>query len=108
LDNAVLTQSYICANLDGASIRGANAAYARLNQCSMREADLSGVNAFEASMVKVDFTDAKLSGVTPPFFVSRCPGLQRAIAGQADDSGTLLPFVEEFEGLCRSFKKGST
>jgi len=109
LNNAVLTQSYIAADLEGASLRGAIAAYARLNQCSLQNADLSGVNAFEASMVKVDVTGATLIGLGPPIFVSRCPGLSESLSEIDDHSSRELGlFVEGMENLRNGGRKGST
>lgn len=109
LVGAVLTQSYIAAELDHASLRGAIAVYARLNQCSMKNADLSGVNVFQASMVKVDFTGASLAGVAGPIFVSRCPGLREALQSSNESScGELSVFVGDMEKLLNMAKPGST
>jgi len=109
LNRAVLTQSYIAADLEGANLRGAIAAYARLNQCSMQNADLSGINAFEASMVKVDVTGATLAGLGPPIFISRCPGLSESLKDRDDHSSRELGlFVEGMENLRNGGRKGST
>lgn len=79
LNGANLVQAYIAADCSHGDWRGAKCAYARLNQATFRRADLSGAGLYEASLVKTNFTDARLVGVQPPFFADRCAGLEAAL-----------------------------
>jgi len=85
LQGANLVQSHIAADLSGANLVAAHAAYARLNQSVLCGADLRGISLFDASLVKTDFSGARLSVLRPPFFADRCPGLEDALA-VADDT----------------------
>jgi uncharacterized protein YjbI with pentapeptide repeats len=76
---AVLVQAYITADLRGADMRNARGAYARLNQTVLVDADLTGAQLYEASMVKCDLRGASLRGVAPPVLADRCPGLYEAL-----------------------------
>jgi uncharacterized protein YjbI with pentapeptide repeats len=79
LNGANLVQAYIAADCTGGDWRGAKCAYARLNQAMFRRTDLSGAGLYEASLVKTNFTDARLVGVQAPFFADRCAGLEAAL-----------------------------
>ena len=92
LQGANLVQSHIAADLSGANLVGVHAAYARLNQSVLRDADLRGISLFDASLVKTDFSRARLSELRPPFFADRCPGLKEAVA-VADDT-TAAEFLD--------------
>jgi uncharacterized protein YjbI with pentapeptide repeats len=83
LRDANLVQSHIAADLSDAKLVGAHAAYARLNQSILCGADLRGISLFDASLVKTDFSGARLSVLRPPFFADRCPGLEDALAHDA-------------------------
>ena len=110
LTDSVLVQAYITADLSRTSLRGAHCAYARLNQCVMREADLSGVNLYEASLVKVDCSDTRFTTIEPPIFAHRSPGLIEAIES-AWDSGngeSMAGFLRNLEALLNSGSRGST
>ena len=110
LRDAILVQAYITADLREANLRGANCTYARLNQCNMRAADLSGVSIYEASLVKTDFTDARLVGIEPPFFADRCPGLLAALEASAapEALARVVSFLSRLEQLLRDSPKEST
>jgi uncharacterized protein YjbI with pentapeptide repeats len=88
LCGANLVQSHIAADLSGANLVGVHAAYARLNQSVLHDADLRGISLFDASLVKTDFSGARLSVLHPPFFADRCPGLIDALA-VADDTAAI-------------------
>jgi uncharacterized protein YjbI with pentapeptide repeats len=74
---ANLVQAYVAASARGVKLSSV-AAYARFNQSDLSQADLSGANLFQASLVKTKLEGANLSGVTPPVFLDRCPGIARA------------------------------
>jgi uncharacterized protein YjbI with pentapeptide repeats len=106
---ANLVQSYIAADLSDVDLRNAQCAYGRFNQSDLSRADLRGTHLYEASLVKTTFTDASLSGLQPPFFADRCPGLNDAIAALPRDEGLELDrFVTELGQLLTSVGKGST
>jgi uncharacterized protein YjbI with pentapeptide repeats len=110
LDAANLIQSYLAADLSGADLRNAQGAYARLNQCCLSQADLSGVNIFQASLVKTDFTGATIRELDPPFFVDRCKGLLEALeqGPQTSRIVSLGHFVRQLQLLLATVNKGST
>jgi uncharacterized protein YjbI with pentapeptide repeats len=87
LEGANLVQSHIAADLSGANLVAVHAAYARLNQSVLRNADLRGISLFDASLVKTDFSGARLSVLRPPFFADRCAGLKEALAVAHDTAG---------------------
>jgi uncharacterized protein YjbI with pentapeptide repeats len=89
LQEANLVQCHIAADLTEANLAGAHAAYARLNQSILCDADLRGISLFDASLVKTDFSGARLSVLRPPFFVDRCAGLKEALADDASASAFL-------------------
>lgn len=84
LQGANLVQSHIAADLSRANLVAVHAAYARLNQSVLRDADLRGISLFDASLVKTDFSGARLSVLRPPFFADRCAGLKEAVAVAED------------------------
>lgn len=103
---AVLVQAYIAADLTSASLCNARCAYARFNQSSFRNADLAGAGFYEASMVKTDFSGARMTHVSPPFFADRCPGLEEALT--RDGCTETLDFVSHLRLAMRIGAKGST
>ncbi len=108
LENANLVQAYVAADLRSANLRSANLTYARLNQSVLEGADLSGVALYEASLVKVDFTESRLRGVRAPFFADRCRGMKEALESTEHDAATRR-FVGDLERLLVDLtKKGST
>lgn len=106
LQGANLVQAYVAADLSSANLRGANCVYGRLNQAVLRNADLSGVNFYQASLIKTDFTGAKAIGLKPPFFADRCPGLRDAVDGGHD--GDLSQYLEDLQQLLRKVGASST
>ena len=80
LTSAVLVQAYVTADLTGADLANVRGAYSRFNQSIMTRANLSGAQLFEASLIKTDFRDARLVGISPPLLADRCAGLQEALA----------------------------
>lgn len=106
LQGANLVQSHIAADLSGANLVGAHAAYARLNQSILRGADLRGISLFDASLVKTDFSEARLSVLCPPFFADRCTGLGDALA-VADDA-TAIAFLAQLRTAMSAGVSGST
>jgi uncharacterized protein YjbI with pentapeptide repeats len=107
LCNANLVQAYVCADLDGASLIGAHLVYARLNQSFFRGANLNGVNAYAASCIKVDFTDATLFAVSPPLFADRCIGLEEAVM-QDPASQPMLDYLRALRHVTKSVPGSST
>jgi uncharacterized protein YjbI with pentapeptide repeats len=101
LQEAILVQAYITADLQNANLRGARCTYARLNNCNMRGSDLSGIDIFEASLIKTDLTDAKILSLKPPFFADRCPGLPIAPTIEASEStsSSLAIFLSSLQKL---------
>jgi uncharacterized protein YjbI with pentapeptide repeats len=89
LREANLVQSHIAADLSDSRLAGAHAAYARLNQSILCGADLRGISLYDASLVKTDFSGARLSVLRPPFFADRCPGLTEALADDESASAFL-------------------
>jgi uncharacterized protein YjbI with pentapeptide repeats len=83
-----------------------HAAYARLNQSILRDADLRGISLYDASLVKTDFSDARLSALRPPFFADRCAGLIDALA-VADDA-TAIEFLAQLGTAMGHGASGST
>lgn len=110
LAGAVLVQSYIAADLSGADLSGARCAYARLNQCILRGADLSGVALYEASMVKTDCTDVHFTTLKPPVFADRAAGLIEALeaARTGEASEDMVAFLHKLDALLRGPGRGST
>jgi hypothetical protein len=106
LCGANLVQSHIAADLSGSSLVGVHAAYARLNQSVLCQADLRGISLFDASLVKTDFTGARLSGLRPPFFADRCVGLLDALA-VAEDAAAIA-FLAELGAVMRHGVGSST
>lgn len=100
--NAVLVQAYVVGDLSGGSLRGARAAYSRLNQCLLRNVDLTGASLFQSSMVKSDLTGAKLDGVAPPFFPDRCRGLEDSAPQE------LRSYVTAFSDVLSRYSHKST
>jgi uncharacterized protein YjbI with pentapeptide repeats len=88
LQDANLVQSHIAADLSDANLARAHAAYARLNQSILCDADLRGISLFDASLVKTDFSGARFSVLRPPFFADRCAGLNEALAAADDMSAS--------------------
>jgi hypothetical protein len=97
----------LCANGLWPSPTGVHAAYARLNQWLLVGASFVGVNLYEASLVKTDFTGVRLAQFDPLVFVDRGPGLMDAV--ESDDESTAgAEFVEDFGKLLRSCGGPST
>ena len=88
LRDANLVQAHIAADLSDANLAGAHAAYARLNQSILCDADLRGISLFDASLVKTDFSNARFSVLRPPFFADRCKGLNKALDAAGDASAS--------------------
>lgn len=105
LQNANLVQAYVAADMTCANLRGANLVYSRVNQSSFSHTDLGGVNLYEASAVKVDFTGAKLPNVSGPFFADRCSGLVDALGAP---EGKLNAFVSQLQALLKDAGGSST
>ncbi|WP_342709767.1 pentapeptide repeat-containing protein [Bradyrhizobium sp. B124] len=106
LEGANLVQSYIAAGMTGSNLEAARIAYVRMNQSSLRNANLSGISPFQASFVKVDFSGAKITTFEPPFFADRCPGLQTAL--KDDQPREPSSYLAEFSSLMRHGREGST
>jgi uncharacterized protein YjbI with pentapeptide repeats len=106
LSGANLVQSHIAADLSDAKLVGVHAAYARLNQSVLCGADLRGISLFDASLVKTDFSGARLSVLRPPFYADRCSGLLDAVAA-ADDTAAMA-FLTELDVALRRGVSGST
>lgn len=104
---AVLVQSYIAADLSGADLRGARLAYARLNQSTFVNARLDGAELFQSSLIKCDMTGARLESVAPPFFASRCTGLESALSTMAHGDESRI-FQSRMDDLLSSVARGST
>jgi uncharacterized protein YjbI with pentapeptide repeats len=88
LEDANLVQAHIAADLSYAKLAGAHAAYARLNQSILCNADLRGISLYDASLVKTDFSNARFSVLCPPFFADRCKGLKEALDAAGDASAS--------------------
>lgn len=99
--HAVLVQAYVVGDLTGGSLRGVRAAYSRLNQCTFRDADITGASLFLSSIVKSDFTGAKLNGVAPPFFLDRCHGL-------SDAPQKIQAYANSFSSFMSEYRRKST
>ncbi|MCC8970066.1 pentapeptide repeat-containing protein [Bradyrhizobium brasilense] len=106
LEGANLVQAYLAAGMTGSNLETARVAYIRMNQSSLRDANLSGISPFQASFVKVDFSGAKITTFEPPFFADRCPGLQAALQGDQPCEPT--DYLAEFSSLMRRGREGST
>ncbi|KRP93756.1 hypothetical protein AOQ72_20880 [Bradyrhizobium yuanmingense] len=106
LEGSNLVQAYLAAGMTRANLEATRAAYVRMNQSSLREANLSGMSSFQASFVKVDFSGAKITTFEPPFFADRCPGLQAALKG--DQLREPSSYLTEFSSLIRRGREGST
>jgi uncharacterized protein YjbI with pentapeptide repeats len=108
--DANLVQAYIAADLTRASMRNSKCAYARFNQSSFVDADLLGIALYQASLVKVDFTRARLGAVEPPFFVDRCVGLREALTAlpSSEARESVLAYLDSMERILDLGRKGST
>ncbi|MBP1290357.1 MULTISPECIES: pentapeptide repeat-containing protein [Bradyrhizobium] len=99
-------QAYLAAGMTGSNLEAARLAYIRMNQSSLRDANLSGISPFQASFVKVDFSGATITTFEPPFFADRCPGLQAALKdGPPREPET---YLAELSSLMRRGRAGST
>lgn len=111
LESAVLAQAYVSADLREANLRNANGVYARFNQSDLTGADLAGLNAYQASMVKTLLANASLQGISPPIFIDRCPGLSESLAAVREedrDVESLGQFVEALSDLLKAAHGSST
>ncbi|WP_271540682.1 pentapeptide repeat-containing protein [Bradyrhizobium sp. CCBAU 45321] len=63
LEGSNLVQAYLAAGMTDSNLEATRAAYVRMNQSSLRDANLSGISPFQASFVKVDFLGAKITTV---------------------------------------------
>jgi uncharacterized protein YjbI with pentapeptide repeats len=106
LRGANLVQAYIAADLSGANLVGVHAAYARLNQSVLQDADLRGISFSGASLVKTDFSGAHFSMLRPSFFADRCPGLVDALAIAEDE--TAIAFLAQLNVALDRNGRGST
>ncbi|MHC2432809.1 pentapeptide repeat-containing protein [Bradyrhizobium sp. USDA 4451] len=106
LEGANLVQAYLAAGLTNSNLEAARVAYIRMNQSSLRDANLSGISPFQASFVKVDFSGAKITTFEPPFFADRCPGLQTGLKG--DQLRESSSYLANFSSLIRRDREGST
>ncbi|HET6582389.1 MAG TPA: pentapeptide repeat-containing protein [Nannocystaceae bacterium] len=107
LSGAVLVQAYLAADLEGARLPGASAAYARLNQSRFDDADMRGVSLFEASMVKCGFEGTQMQGVAAPWFSDRCTGLADALR-RCDAGDPAVGFEAALRDLLARQRRGST
>ncbi|UWU68077.1 MULTISPECIES: pentapeptide repeat-containing protein [Bradyrhizobium] len=107
-EGANLVQSYIAAGMTGSNLEAARTAYVRMNQSSLRKANLSGVTPFQASFVKTDFSDAEITTFEPPFFADRCPGLQAALEGVEDRKYKPSEYLADFSSLMSRGREGSS
>ncbi|WP_082907696.1 pentapeptide repeat-containing protein [Bradyrhizobium neotropicale] len=107
-EGANLVQSYIAAGMAGSSLEAARTAYARMNQSSLRKANLSGISPFQASFVKADFSDATITTFEPPFFADRCPGLGTALKHLKDPHSATSRYLTDFSLLMGRGRNGST
>lgn len=106
LEGSNLVQAYLAAGMTGSNLEAARLAYIRMNQSSLRDANLSGISPFQASFVKVDFAGATITTFEPPFFADRCPGLQTALKdGPPREPET---YLAELSSLMRRGRAGST
>ncbi|MGY3238074.1 hypothetical protein ACVWZ4_001268 [Bradyrhizobium sp. USDA 4472] len=106
LEGSNLVQAYLAAGMAKSNLEATRAAYVRMNQSSLRGANLSGMSPFQASFVKADFSDAKITTFEPPFFADRCPGLQAALKGQERREPS--SYFAELSSLIRRGREGST
>ncbi|MDA9391573.1 hypothetical protein WN73_13165 [Bradyrhizobium sp. CCBAU 45394] len=106
LEGSNLVQAYLAAGIADSNLEAARVAYVRMNQSSLRDANLSGISPFQASFVKVDFSGAKITTFEPPFFADRCPGLQAAL--NSDQPREPSSYLDEFSSLIRRGREGST
>jgi len=53
LEGSNLVQAYLAAGMTDSNLEATRAAYVRMNQLSLRDANLSGISPFQASFVKV-------------------------------------------------------
>lgn len=107
-EGANLVQSYIAAGMTGSNLEAARTAYVRMNQSSLRKANLSGVTPFQASFVKTDFSEAEITTFEPPFFADRCPGLEAALEGVEDQKCKPSEYLADFSSLMRRGREGSS
>lgn len=109
LQNTVLVQAYLAANLCEADLTGAAAAYSRFSQSCLDGAILDGAGMHESTWVKASFVGASLANVKPPVFADRCAGLLEAAektGGEtADEFSSYLRGLSELLGKAR---RGST
>ncbi|WP_321175595.1 pentapeptide repeat-containing protein [Bradyrhizobium japonicum] len=101
-----LVQAYLAADMTESNLEATRAAYVRMNQSSLRDANLSGISPFQASFVKVDFSGAKITTFEPPFFADRCRGLQVALEGRQPREPS--SYLAEFSSVIRRGREGST
>ncbi|UWU76064.1 pentapeptide repeat-containing protein [Bradyrhizobium huanghuaihaiense] len=106
LEGSNLVQAYLAAGMTDANLQATRVAYVRMNQSSLRDANLSGISPFQASFVKVDFSGAKITTFEPPFFADRCPGLQTAL--KVDQPREPSSYLAELSSLIRRGREGST
>ncbi|MEY9104738.1 MULTISPECIES: pentapeptide repeat-containing protein [Bradyrhizobium] len=106
LEGSNLVQAYLAAGMTDSNLEATRAAYVRMNQSSLRDANLSGISPFQASFVKVDFSGAKITTFEPPFFADRCRGLQVALEG--DQLSESSNYLAELSSLMRRGREGST
>ncbi|MCA1516237.1 pentapeptide repeat-containing protein [Bradyrhizobium sp. NBAIM01] len=106
LEGSNLVQAYLAAGMSDSNLEATRVAYVRMNQSSLRNANLSGISPFQASFVKVDLSGARISTFEPPFFADRCPGLQTALKG--DQPRGPASYLAEFSSLMRRGREGST
>ncbi|MEU6190255.1 FAD-dependent oxidoreductase [Nocardia sp. NPDC047038] len=109
MQNAVLVQAYVAADLSDADLTNVNAAYSRFSQSCLERAILDGANMFQSAWVKASFTDASLAGIRPPVFSDRCRGLLAAVEKTAGSSrDEMVGFLESFSETLATARKGST
>ncbi|MBH5371119.1 pentapeptide repeat-containing protein [Bradyrhizobium glycinis] len=106
LEGSNLVQAYLAAGMTDSNLEATRVAYVRMNQSSLRDANLRGISPFQASFVKVDFSGARITTFEPPFFADRCPGLQAALKG--DQQCEPSSYLAELSSLVRSGREGST
>ncbi len=64
---------------------------------------------YQSTWVKASFERASLSGVRPPVFVDRCPGLAEAVDRTGGPAAAEFGgFLDRFGKLLADCRKGST
>ena len=105
-EDANLVQAYIAADMTDASLVNVKASYIRLNQSLLRNANLLGMQLFDASVVKTDFTGATIKTLEAPIFMYRCTGLNGSSAAEYSD--IFGNYLRELERVLKNGRSSST